>query len=51
LNYLRPVDYYEGNPEALLTEWKKRSAVGGKRGQKVTSLKTFPRSYSGGMLY
>jgi uncharacterized protein (DUF2132 family) len=24
LKYLRPVDYYQGNPEALLVEWKRK---------------------------
>ena len=24
LNYLRPMDYYEGNPKASLTEWKRK---------------------------
>ena len=29
LNYLRPVDYYRGNPEALLAErkWKLKAAA------------------------
>ena len=24
MNYLRPVDYYRGNPEALMAEWKRK---------------------------
>ena len=38
LNYLQPVDYYKGNPEALLTERKRKLKTVATRRKEVNRL-------------
>ena len=38
LNYLRPVDYYRGNPEALLAERKRKLKAAAARRKEVNRL-------------
>ena len=47
LNYLRPVDYYTGDPDALLTERKRKLKAAAARRREVNRLKGLTTTDSG----
>ena len=51
LNYLRPVDYYEGNPEALLTERKRKLTVATARRKDVNKRIDVTKTKVGGVSF
>lgn len=51
LNYLRPVDYYEGNPEALLTERKRKLTAATARRKDVNKRIDVTKTKVGGVSF
>lgn len=47
LNYLRPVDYYTGDPKALLTERKRKLKAAAARRREVYRLNGLTTTHSG----
>ena len=51
LDYLRPVDYYEANPEALLVERKRKLAAASIRRKEVNRQVGLMETRAGGVLF
>ena len=47
MNYLRPVDYYRGDPDALLTEQKRKLKAAAGRQREVSRLNGLTTTGSG----